>query len=298
MRRDEWADDLYRDIVGACPHEVFYSAPEPVEPNSLLIQVNRAGIALHTPPDFLVTRDDTYPYSMIHCVLYGRGTVSARGHTHHVHARQLFVLSSNEGHMYSSDPGDPMGVVWVEYAGGNSAQLTAHILDHCGPVLGGPVFTDIVNQMTALLYQPRQEGPGISLLLYGLLMTLCKQVSVETSARRVNHEILQYIEENLDRKLTLTEVAQVFGYHPAYFSNYFSRMTGVTFSKYVTRRKISHACYLLETTSWTVERIARELGFFDISHFIQRFKAHKGVTPAAYREESVLYQKKQVRKRP
>ena len=72
---------------------------------------------------------------------------------------------------------------------------------------------------------------------------------------------------------------------------------GVTFSKYVMTRKISHACYLLETTAWPVERIAQELGFCDISHFIQRFKAIKGVTPMAYRTGSVLYQKKQSTRR-
>ena len=69
-------------------------------------------------------------------------------------------------------------------------------------------------------------------------------------------------------------------------------MMGVTFSKYVMNRKISHACYLLETTDWTVDRIAKELGFCDISHFIQRFKAIKEVTPMAYRSASLLYQKK------
>ena len=195
--------------------------------------------------------------------------------------------------MYSSDPKNPMGVVWVEYAGGNSAQITSHILDLSGPVFDGPVFMDIVSQMTAVLCQPKQEGPGISVLLYNLLMTLCKQVTSEASGRLVNHEILKYIEENLDRKLTLTEIAQVFGYHPSYFSNYFSKMTGITFSKYVMSRKISHACYLLETTNWTVERIAREMGFFDMSLFVQRFKSHKGMTPTTYREKSVLFQKKQ-----
>lgn len=291
MRRNYYPNDLQNNIVGTCPHEVYYIAQEEVDPNNLFIQVNRAGIALHTPSDFLITRDDTYPYSMIHCVLYGQGSVSTRGHTYPVHERQLFVLASNEGHMYSSNPMNPMGVVWVEYAGGNSAQLTSHILDLSGPVYDGPVFMDVVSQMTALLYQPRQEGPGISMLLYNLLMTLCKQVSSEVIGRRVNHEVLKYIEENLDRKMTLKEISQVFGYHPSYFSNYFSRMTGITFSKYVMNRKISHACYLLETTNWTVERIARELGFYDMSHFVQRFKSHKGMTPTTYREKSVLFQK-------
>ena len=298
MRHNYYADDLQNNIVGTCPHEVFYIAPQEVEPNNLYIQVNRAGIALHTPADFLITRDDTYPYSMIHCVLYGKGSVSTRGHAHPVSARQAFVLSSNEGHMYSSDPKDPMGVVWVEYAGGNSAQLTSHILDLGGPVYDGPVFTEIVNLMTSILYQARQEGPGISQLLYCILMALCRQVDVDSGKRPVNHEILKYIDENIDHRLTLAEVSQVFGYHPAYFSSLFSKTVGVTFSKYLMGRKISHACYLLETTDWSVDRIARELGFCDISHFIQRFKALKGITPMAYRGASLLYQKKHTARRP
>ena len=292
MRSNYYADDLEHDIVGSVPHDVYYLAPGTVDPNSLYIQVNRAGIVLQTPRDFLISRDDAYPYSMIHCVLYGHGTVSTRGHTFGVHAGQLFVMASNEGHMYSTDPRDPLGLVWVEYAGGNSAQLTRHILDLGGPIYEGGTFTDVMNMCTSILYQSRQEGPGISLLLYNILMTLCKRVDIENNGRPVNHRILKYIDENIDHRLTLAQTAQVFGYHPAYFSNLFSKTVGTTFSKYVMSRKISHACYLLETTSWPVERIAQELGFCDTSHFIQRFKALRQITPNAYRNGSVLYQKK------
>ena len=49
------------------------------------MQVNRAGIVLQTPEDFLISRDDAYRYSLIHCVIHGRGSVSFRGHTFAVH---------------------------------------------------------------------------------------------------------------------------------------------------------------------------------------------------------------------
>lgn len=292
MRHNYYADDLEHDIVGTCPHDAYYIAPKAVDLNNLYMQVNRAGIVMQTPRDFLISRDDAYRYSLIHCVIYGKGSVSYRGHTFAVHAGQAFVFAPNEGHMYNTDPRDPMGLVWVEYGGGNSAQLTAHILDLGGPIYEGRTFVDVLNLITSILYQPRQEGPGISLKLYEILMCLCKRVEIESSSRPVNHEILKYIDENIDHRLSLTEISRAFGYHPAYFSSFFSKMMGTTFSKYVMNRKISHACYLLETTSWSVERIAQELGFCDISHFIQRFKAIKGVTPMAYRSSSVLYQKK------
>ena len=294
MRRNYYANDLEHDIIGTCPHELYYLAPNAVDVNNLYMQVNRAGIVLQTPPDFLISRDDAYRYGMIHCVIRGRGSVSFRGHTYAVQCGQIFVLPANEGHMYISDPRDPMGLVWVEYGGGNSAQLTSHILDLGGPVFEGNTFQNIMNMCTAILYQPRQDGPAISLKLYEILMYLCKCVEIESGGRSsVNHEILNYIDENIDHRLTLSEISNAFGYHPAYFSSFFSKMMGVTFSKYVMNRKISHACYLLETTAWPVERIAQELGFCDISHFIQRFKAIKGVTPMAYRTGSLLYQKNQ-----
>ena len=297
MKRNYYADDLEHDIVGTVPHDEYFIAPKAVDLNALYMQVNRAGIVLETPKDFVISRDDAYRYSLIHCVIHGRGSVSCRGHMYSVHAGQAFVLAPNEGHIYSSDPRDPMGLVWVEYGGGNSAQLTTNILDVGGPIYESGTFVDLLNIITSILYQPSQEGPGISLKLYEILMCLMKRVEIESGGRAVNHDILKYIDDNIDRRLSLTEISQAFGYHPAYFSSFFSKMMGTTFSKYVMDRKISHACYLLETTSWPVERIAQELGFCDISHFIQRFKAIKGVTPMAYRNDSVLYQKKHASRR-
>lgn len=297
MKRNYYADDLEHDIVGTCPHDEYYIAPKAVDLNALYMQVNRAGIVLRTPEDFVISRDDAYRYGLIHCVIHGRGSVSCRGHMYSVEAGQLFVLAPNEGHIYSSDPRDPLGLVWVEYGGGNSAQLTTHVLDVSGPVYSGGTFMDVMNLCTSILYQPVREGPAISLKLYEILMCLCKQVEIVATGRPVNQDILKYIDDNIDRRLSLTEISQAFGYHPAYFSSFFSRMMGTTFSRYVMTRKISHACYLLETTPWPVERIAQELGFCDISHFIQRFKALKHTTPMAYRTGSVLYQKKRAGRR-
>ena len=297
MKHSYYADGPENDISGTCPQDEYYTAPKPVDLNSLYMQVNRAGIVLETPGNFVISRDDAYRYSLIHCVISGQGTVSCRGHMYSVHSGQAFVLAPNEGHLYASDPRDPMGLVWVEYGGGNSSQLTTHILDVGGPIYEGSTFTDVINLLTSILYQPSHEGPGISLKLYEVLMCLCRRVEIDSSGRSVNHDILKYIDENIDHRLSLSEISQAFGYHPAYFSSFFSRMMGTTFSKYVMSRKISHACYLLETTAWPVERIAQELGFCDISHFIQRFKAIKHVTPMVYRTSSVLYQKKHVERR-
>ena len=291
MKHNQYYDDLEHDIVGSCPHDVFYVSPTSIDLDGLYIQASRAGIVMRTPDDFLISRDDSYRYNLIHCVLRGRGSVSVRGLTRIVEAGQLFVLAANEGHMYSSDPRDPMGLVWVEFSGGNSSQLVSHILDLGGSVYSGSVFSKVVELCTSVLYQSKQQGPKISNVLYQMLMCICDHVEVENKPNSINQRILKYIDENIDRRLTLTEVAAEFSYHPAYFSSHFSKTMGVSFAKYVMNRRISHACYLLDTTDWSVERIAQELGFCDISHFIQRFKAHEGMTPIAYRSSNGISRK-------
>ncbi|MBQ3574064.1 MAG: helix-turn-helix transcriptional regulator, partial [Clostridia bacterium] len=127
---------------------------------------------------------------------------------------------------------------------------------------------------------------------YEMLMQMCAYVESYNNQTPMMQSIQKYIEENINRRLTLTEVSAVYGYHPAYFSSRFSKETGVTFSKYVMQRKMSHACHLLETTAWSVDRIAHELSFCDISHFIQRFKAIIGTTPMVYRSQSSSARKK------
>jgi len=283
VRNKRYIDDPEHDIMGSYPHEISYVSPNSIDVDGIYLQVYRAGIVMQTPPDFLVSRDDSYMFSLMHCVFRGRGTVTVRGQTHEIKRGQIFVLASNEPHVYSTDSDDPLGMVWVEFGGGNSSQLVKHILNLGGPVYSGRVFTSVIDLCTSILYQPNQQSPRISAILYEMLMCLCSHVDSDIHQSPVDQSILKYIDENIGHRLSLTEISAAFGYHPAYFSSRFAKNMGVTFSKYVMQRKMIHACYLLEITDWPVDRIAHDLGFCDISHFIQRFKTSEGVTPSIYR---------------
>ena len=283
MKRNEYPNDFDHDIVGSCPHDLYYVASIPPDVEGLFMQLNRAGIVLQTPKDFCIRRDDTYGYALLHCVLSGKGYVTVHGKTYTVERGQAFLLGTNEEHCYYSDPQNPMGVIWAEFCGSNSTQLVRHILDMGGYVYGSAMFMDIVSMCTALLYQPIQQGAKISKLIYDMLMRFCSYVEANQAPGISSSRILSYIDENLDHLLTLKEVATVFGYHPTYFSSLFSKMMGVSFSKYVMERKLNRSCYLLEATNWPIDRIAHELGFCDVSHFTKRFKAAKSISPSAYR---------------
>lgn len=272
--------------------DMSYTAPAAVDPQGLYIQVSRAGIMLRTGKDFVVSGGQEHLYGHILCVIRGRGSVFCRGSAFELRTGHACIFAPGEDFHYGSDPHDPMGLVWVEYGGGDSEKITRHIIDCGGSVYDGTTFTDVTDLITAILYQPSQEGPAISLKLYEILMRMCKRAEIQSSSRAGNPDILRYIDDHIGRRLSLEEVARAFGYHPAYFSSLFSKTMGMNFSRYVMNRKICHACYLLETTDLPVEQIAQQLGFCDVSHFIQRFKTIRNITPRAYRNGSVLYQRR------
>ena len=57
---------------------------------------------------------------------------------------------------------------------------------------------------------------------------------------------------------------------------------------YINRLKIARAKYLLEVTSYTLERLAYESGFNDYSHFYRMFQRECGISPTQWRSRIKL----------
>ncbi|MBO5008556.1 MAG: response regulator [Clostridia bacterium] len=97
----------------------------------------------------------------------------------------------------------------------------------------------------------------------------------------------KYITANLDKDISLKQVASMVYMNSNYFSNLFKRKTGISFSDYVSERKISRAKELLTDRAVRILDIATQLGFKDQRYFSSFFKNHTGLTPTQYREENI-----------
>ena len=69
----------------------------------------------------------------------------------------------------------------------------------------------------------------------------------------------------------------------SYCSRLFSQETGMNFSKYLIQYRLKKAKTLLENKDMKISFIAFEVGYNDVSHFIQSFKKSYGLTPEEYR---------------
>nr|WP_220185934.1 response regulator [Paenactinomyces guangxiensis] len=96
-------------------------------------------------------------------------------------------------------------------------------------------------------------------------------------------EAIQYINDHIDSQITLKEVADMVYLNASYFSVLFKEQTGLTFSEYLTRKRLELAKSLLLSTSLSIQEISRKVGYQTAKYFIKIFKDYEGVTPGNYR---------------
>ena len=89
----------------------------------------------------------------------------------------------------------------------------------------------------------------------------------------------EYIDASYCGKVTLREAADRVYMSPNYFSHYFHSATGISFSDYVSLRRVRKARQLLETSGRSIYEIAIECGFPNSSNFYRLYKKHTGESP-------------------
>ncbi|MGW1540489.1 GlxA family transcriptional regulator [Streptomyces sp. NPDC002309] len=95
--------------------------------------------------------------------------------------------------------------------------------------------------------------------------------------------LLAWLEDNCDRDLTLDDIAARAGMSTRTLNRRFREQSGTTPLQWLHRARVRRAQYLLETTSYPVERIAAQAGFGSPTAFRERFRKVVGTSPQGYR---------------
>ena len=96
----------------------------------------------------------------------------------------------------------------------------------------------------------------------------------------------QWMVENLASPLSVTEMAAHARMSVRTFTRQFQDNTGLPPWRWLLRKRITHACELLEATDATVESVAQRCGFSSALSLRQHFVRLLGVTPGQYRQMS------------
>ena len=137
------------------------------------------------------------------------------------------------------------------------------------------------------------------IIIQSLILELIYTIGKDTTKRTMNHKsitnhciienALDFITNNLKEDLSLEKIAKQMSLSPVYFHTLFKASVGKTLRDYVEEQRIRKAITLLQTTDYSLTKIAFECGFSSQSYFSYIFKRRMKQTPRKYTQE--LYDK-------
>jgi AraC-like DNA-binding protein len=114
--------------------------------------------------------------------------------------------------------------------------------------------------------------------------TTFNQVEYSFNSRRIE-KVYNYLNENFQKQISLSEVAKLTGMTEVSFSRFFKTRTGINFIDSLTEIRLGHASRLLIDTTHSIAEIAYNCGFNNISNFNRVFKKRKNCSPKKFRED-------------
>jgi AraC family transcriptional regulator len=97
-------------------------------------------------------------------------------------------------------------------------------------------------------------------------------------------QVLSHIEDNLERELSLKEIAAVAGLSVSQCTTAFRKSVGMPIHQYVIRRRVDRAQTLLKEGKLSISQIAAEAGFAQQSHLAYHVRRLLGVSPLSLRD--------------
>ncbi len=109
---------------------------------------------------------------------------------------------------------------------------------------------------------------------------------------RLINKTEDFIEQNLSKQVTLSDVAKNVNFSEYHFHRLFSKYSKETLKQFMTRIKMERSAILLVTNSKiSVTEIAYQYGYNHSSSYNKAFKRHFGLSPNGFRSKARMEKK-------
>ena len=153
----------------------------------------------------------------------------------------------------------------------------------------GEVFTLLRSIVGAQAAQPERSYFAQCADFMQLIHRLCLRTqsdhptdTVSPGNRRHCARAKAFISENLNRRLTVSDVAAAVGVSKNYLTNVFSASEGVPLMEYINRSKLSYMLVLIRRYGYTLAQAGKQVGFTDVNYISRIFKRYYGMTVTEY----------------
>ena len=94
--------------------------------------------------------------------------------------------------------------------------------------------------------------------------------------------ILDYIDINVNRKISIEDIALKFFYNRYYIMKLFKRELGISINNYINYIRIKNSVNEFYNSNYSITRIAINNGFYSLEYYSEIFSKIMGVSPRVY----------------
>lgn len=222
----------------------------------------------------------------------GQGILEYEGQHHTVSKGDCFLIHCEKHHLYRTIKGSEWEFLWIHFNGNNALGYYHECMKddfriiHCQDQF----FWERTLWRIIALYQ--KKNLTTEAVVSSLICSMLTELIVETSTNSADtflipdyiKEIAKDIDRNFRSELSLAFFEEKYHRSRYHILKQFKKYMGTTINEYIITTRISYAKELLKYSSLSVNDIAFEAGFHNVTHFINLFKARENITPHAYRK--------------
>ena len=239
---------------------------------------------------------DSYPLHWhsifeIEIVISGRGKMILNDEEFEIAQRSIFFLTPTDFHSISvSEFTEVINITFDENMI-SERDLASLMLDKTKKVytFSEDEYRRIVNAAEILENECLIEGSCRKTILEYIIKCILRKndYTAQSSADDKNSDAIKraivFMELHFREDISLADVAREAGYNQTYFSEVFKKATGETYTKLLTRLRLSYAKMLL-SNGFSVSEACFGSGFKSLSNFLEVFKKKYKIPPSDYRK--------------
>lgn len=120
-----------------------------------------------------------------------------------------------------------------------------------------------------------------------LIQALWEQRSSKKESRELVTDdelepILLYIENHMDKDISVEELRRIFSISRSSLQGMFRNALDLTPKQYIADVKMKREKLLLQEHGYAISEIAYQLGYHSLYYFSRKFKAYFGISPSEY----------------